>query len=96
LINKEIYEKVILANGIDTQKEKAMEKLRELHDEIKKDIVQDDYSRINMITEIADVYNKLMELKIIYDISDTTIENEFMRKMQRTLMEIEFNKTVEG
>ena len=96
MIDKKIYEKVIESNGHLLQKNKTMEELRELHYEIKQEVLFDKYNRINMIGEIADVYNMLEQLKIIYDISDVTIENEMLRKRNRTLREIEFNKTVEG
>ena len=91
----DIYEKVIKHNGELVQKEKYLEEAKELSNEVMADIYENKYNRINMISEIADNFNTLYELMIIYDISDTTIENEMMRKMQRTLRDIEFNKTVE-
>ena len=63
-----VYEKVLAHYGHEAQKEKACEELQELIIELRKDLTFDgELDRKAMLTEIADVYNMLNQLLMIYE-----------------------------
>ena len=82
------YEKAIQHYGETVQLEKTLEELNELRLEVRR-ALDGDWDLKALITEIADVYNVIESLKIIFDISQCEIEAEQQMKMNRTMLRIE-------
>lgn len=83
-----IFQQVINHYGEIAQKEKAIEELRELEHEIWEEMDKHDYDYSKMLSEMADVYNMLEQLRIIYGFSRSDVYKERNRKMQRTMERI--------
>jgi NTP pyrophosphatase (non-canonical NTP hydrolase) len=83
----DIYTKVIKKFGKTHQILKAVEELYELKVELLQVVNHGNINKAAIITEIADVYNMLIQLEIIFEIEGIEISKEMNRKM-----EIIFNK----
>ena len=82
---KDLYERNIQYHGIEQETTIAMEECSELIQAISKCKRYGciDKYRENLIEEIADVLIIINELQLIYDISDSDIENIKNTKMDR-------------
>jgi hypothetical protein len=87
------YEKVILHNGEITQKKKARQEFQEIINIINDDLTLVPLTSAEKISEIADGYNMLGQLVIMWNLNRVDIENEMVRKMQRILDVIEKERT---
>lgn len=82
-----IYEKPIQHWGERLQILKTIEELEELRIELHKDL--NGNRDITAITEeLADVYNMLIQIQIIYKIDGNAVRNTMLDKMKRTLKRI--------
>ena len=87
-----MYKKAIEHWGKEKQILKALEELDELKDEIYKDLIEGTINKENLIEEMADVYNMLIQLRIIYNIRGSKIEAKMVEKMERTMQRIDSEK----
>lgn len=87
--NREMHKKAIEHYGNDAQIEKTIEELDELKIELFRD--KKDVKRI--MEELADVYNMIEQIMIIYKISNKMLYENMRGKMIRTLENIEGGKT---
>jgi NTP pyrophosphatase (non-canonical NTP hydrolase) len=80
-------QQIISYYGEQEQKTKAIEELCELATELTRDLI-DNGNRQNIIEEVADCYNMLDQLVIIYGIMNT-VQHVRKQKIQRTLERID-------
>jgi phosphoribosyl-ATP pyrophosphohydrolase len=83
-----IYQKVIDNYGKKHQIKKAIEELQELKLELLR-ALNNRMNKKRIISEMADVHNVLVELRLIFGINCKDVENEMVYKMNRTLEIIE-------
>jgi len=83
-----VYEQVIKFHGKEHQLKKAIENLDELKLEIKR-MIDGNGNIINLISDMADVHNRLRELKIIFEISAVQLDFEMGRKMGLVLRKMD-------
>jgi NTP pyrophosphatase (non-canonical NTP hydrolase) len=86
------YKRAIEHWGKEAQIMKTLEELDELKDKIYKDLIECEINKIHLIEEIADVWNMLHQLEIIYNIDRKEIIQVMESKMQRTMQRIEYEK----
>ena len=83
------YKKAIEHYGETAQKEKAIEEMKELINEIWHELEHGDDRRDEIISEIADVHNMLTSLIMIYKIDLDKLDDVLTEKMNRTMKRIE-------
>jgi hypothetical protein len=103
----DIYSLAITHWGKEKQLKKAIEELTELRDEVEsyvfyefeggKELNVSGFDNIKqcLITEMADVYNMLNQIGLICNISQKEIDDEMKRKMERTYIRIQKDKSQE-
>ena len=84
----DVFRRVIKHYGETTQKEKALEELKELRLEIRRDL-DGNGDRQALLEEISDVMNMCLQLCLIHGFDTSDFIPEMERKMRRTLERIE-------
>ena len=75
--------------GAYSQISKAIEELIELSEVLIKDINKAEVDKDSLYEELADVCVMFHQLKIIYNIDDTRLQEEANRKIDRTLQRMQ-------
>ena len=83
------YERAIEHWGESKQVKKAIEELNELKEELEKYSNGQFVEKYNVMSEMADVWNMLLQLAIMFDIDKDKLMAEMQRKMERTMQRIE-------
>jgi NTP pyrophosphatase (non-canonical NTP hydrolase) len=90
--NEYIYKKAIWHFGNEAQLKKTIEELNEVIVELQKAIDKSpDFNLKDLMLEIADVYNMLIQVCMMFSISEKEIEAAMDAKMIRTLRKISEN-----
>ena len=91
LTNKLVHDikKILLHYGPESQKEKAMEELIELKNELFSDVYGSHSELSDIKQEVADVYVMLEQIKMIYRFTDTEVVEIMRSKVDRQLRRME-------
>lgn len=84
-----IYEKLIEKYGKDKQVIQALEEMHELSKELIKNINRDKENRTDIILEMADVDIMLMQLCLIYNVSEDEMLGAIEYKMEKVKKNLE-------
>ena len=75
--------------GLPAQKSKAVEELLELSEVLIKDINKNELIKDALYEELADVVIMMAQLMVIYHIDQEGLQQEIVRKIERTLERME-------
>ena len=81
--NTELFLKAILRNGKASQVLVAVEEMQELSKELLKNVNRNKENRTQIIDETADVQIMIEQLKVIYSITETELQEATIIKLKR-------------
>ena len=88
-VDRQQVRQIVEHFGAYAQISKAVEELIELSEVLIKDINKAEVDKDSLYEELADVCVMFYQLKIIYNIDDTTLQEEVDKKVDRTLQRIQ-------